>query len=268
MPKMSGLAMVEQIKDSTNAKFIILSGYDEFNYAKKAINLGASGYLLKPIDDDEFEEVLKNTVEKIKAEKQNVVVENPADAVNLLQEGFKDKYISQACQVMRKRLHEELTLKMVADELHISESYLGKLFKNKTSYTFLDVLTLYRIRAAIDYLEEMGLEVIKEKEDALTRYFYENIRHIDGIRIYGDPEGSHGPIVALNLPNMDSATLADCLAEDYGIATRPGAHCAPLMHKALGTDTQGLVRFSFSHFNTYEEVDLAVTALKELRQQD
>ncbi|MBQ2446259.1 MAG: aminotransferase class V-fold PLP-dependent enzyme [Oscillospiraceae bacterium] len=124
------------------------------------------------------------------------------------------------------------------------------------------------LSAAMDYLEEMGLEVIKEKEDALTRYFYENIRHIDGIRIHGDPEGSHGPIVALNLPNMDSATLADCLAEDYGIATRPGAHCAPLMHKALGTDTQGLVRFSFSHFNTCEEVDLAVTALKELRQQD
>jgi selenocysteine lyase/cysteine desulfurase len=56
-----------------------------------------------------------------------------------------------------------------------------------------------------------------------------------------------------------------CLAEDYGIATRSGAHCAPLMHKALGTETTGLVRFSFSHFNTPEEVDTAIEALKELR---
>ena len=194
MPKMSGLSMVEQIKDSTNAKFIILSGYDEFNYAKKAINLGASGYLLKPIDDDEFEEVLKNTVEKIKAEKQNVVVENPADAVNLLQEGFKDKYISQACQVMRKRLHEELTLKMVADELHISESYLGKLFKNKTSYTFLDVLTLYRIRAAIDYLEETNMKVYEISYKVGyndSKYFSKTFQKLVGIKPKEYREGYH-----------------------------------------------------------------------------
>lgn len=194
MPKMSGLAMVEQIKDSTNAKFIILSGYDEFNYAKKAINLGASGYLLKPIDDDEFEEVLKNTVEKIKAEKQNVVVENPVDTVNLLQEGFKDKYISQACQVMRKRLHEELTLKMVADELHISESYLGKLFKNKTSYTFLDVLTLYRIRAAIDYLEETNMKVYEISYKVGyndSKYFSKTFQKLVGIKPKEYREGYH-----------------------------------------------------------------------------
>lgn len=51
---------------------------------------------------------------------------------------------------------------------------------------------------------------------------------------------------------------------EYGIATRPGAHCAPLMHQALGTVNQGAVRFSFSHYNTREEVELAVAALKDL----
>ncbi|MBR6825006.1 MAG: aminotransferase class V-fold PLP-dependent enzyme, partial [Oscillospiraceae bacterium] len=121
------------------------------------------------------------------------------------------------------------------------------------------------LSAAMDYLETVGLDTVQDKENALTHRFYEGIRHIEGIQIYGDPEGLHGPIVALNLPNMDSAALADCLAEDYGIATRSGAHCAPLMHKALGTETTGLVRFSFSHFNTPEEVDTAIEALKELR---
>ena len=57
------------------------------------------------------------------------------------------------------------------------------------------------------------------------------------------------------------------LAVDYGIATRPGAHCAPLMHKALGTVSQGAVRFSFSYFNTFDEVDQAVKAVKEIAEE-
>ena len=123
-----------------------------------------------------------------------MVVENPADAVNLLQEGFKDKYISQACQVMRKRLHEELTLKMVADELHISESYLGKLFKNKTSYTFLDVLTLYRIRAAIDYLEETNMKVYEISYKVGyndSKYFSKTFQKLVGIKPKEYREGYH-----------------------------------------------------------------------------
>ena len=54
------------------------------------------------------------------------------------------------------------------------------------------------------------------------------------------------------------------MATHYGISTRPGAHCAPLMHEALGTVEQGAVRFSFSHFNTLEEVDTAINAIREL----
>ena len=60
-------------------------------------------------------------------------------------------------------------------------------------------------------------------------------------------------IVSLNLMGEDSARVADALWEEYGICVRAGAHCAPLMHKALGTVEQGVVRFSFSHTNTREE---------------
>ena len=67
-----------------------------------------------------------------------------------------------------------------------------------------------------------------------------------------------------NLGDYDSSEVSDELNEVYGIATRPGAHCAPLMHKALGTVEQGAVRFSFSHYNTEEEVDFAIRAIKEL----
>ena len=194
MPKASGLTMMERLKGETHARFIILSGYDDFSYAKKAINLGAHGYLLKPIDDEEFEKVLENTVEKIKSEKKSASSEGSLNQQNPLQEGFKDKYIAKACEIMRKRLPEELTLKMVADELNISESYLGKLFKNKTSYTFLDMLTLYRIRAAIDYLEQTDMKVYEISYKVGyndSKYFSKTFQKLVGVKPKEYRDGYH-----------------------------------------------------------------------------
>lgn len=60
------------------------------------------------------------------------------------------------------------------------------------------------------------------------------------------------PIVSLNVGELDSGEVSDMLSQAFGIATRPGAHCAPLMHRALGTEQRGVVRFSFGWFNTQE----------------
>ena len=68
----------------------------------------------------------------------------------------------------------------------------------------------------------------------------------------------------MNLAEEGSAEVGMILWEDYGISIRSGGHCAPLMHKALGTEKTGAVRFSFSYFNTEEEIDAAAAALGEL----
>ena len=119
--------------------------------------------------------------------------------------------------------------------------------------------------AAVQYIRDTGIDVIRKKEQELMRGFYEEARAIPGIRIYGDfTAEERAPIVSLNISDYESAAVSDTLARDYGIYTRSGGHCAPLMHQALGTVEQGAVRFSFSHYNTMEEVYLAVSALKEL----
>ena len=116
--------------------------------------------------------------------------------------------------------------------------------------------------AAIDYINSCGIDAIREKELTLMRRFYEGVSKIPGIRIYGDFSSEERcPIVALNLGDYDSSEISDELYMTYGISTRPGAHCAPLMHEALGTKDQGAVRFSFSHLNTEEEIDAAIEAL-------
>jgi selenocysteine lyase/cysteine desulfurase len=99
--------------------------------------------------------------------------------------------------------------------------------------------------------------------------FYEKVSQIPGITVYGDfSTQNRCSIVALNIRDYDSGLVSDVLARDHNIATRPGAHCAPLMHQALGTVAQGAVRFSFSHFNTMEEIHIAVSALQELAQEE
>ena len=123
--------------------------------------------------------------------------------------------------------------------------------------------------AAIRYLQETGLDVIREKEQELMRMFYDQVREIPGITVYGDfTARDRCAIVSLNIRDYDSGEVSDALSDRYGIATRPGAHCAPLMHKALGTVQQGAVRFSFSHFNTKEEIEIAVSALQELSMEE
>ena len=70
--------------------------------------------------------------------------------------------------------------------------------------------------------------------------------------------------MTLNIGGEDSAEVCDWLWEDYGICVRGGAHCAPLLHRALKTGTQGAVRFSFSCYNTKEEVEVALRAVRKL----
>lgn len=133
----------------------------------------------------------------------------------------------------------------------------------------LNVPGLAGLCAGAEWLLEQGVENLQKKEAALAGLFYEKIRDIPNVKIYGDPMEKHrAPIISLNIGDEDSARTADILWEDYGICVRAGAHCAPLMHRSLGTVGQGVVRFSFSHFNTEQEILQAAQAVRELAQED
>ena len=116
--------------------------------------------------------------------------------------------------------------------------------------------------AALEFLERSGPAVVRAHETALARRFYERVRQAPGVVLYGDfSTWERSPIVSLNIGDLDSGEVSDALAERFGIATRPGAHCAPRLHQALGTREQGAVRFSWSWANTAEETDEAARAV-------
>lgn len=122
------------------------------------------------------------------------------------------------------------------------------------------------LSAAVSFLLETGVENIQKKEAALMRRFYEGVQSIPQIKLYGDFEAAQrAPIVSLNLSKMPSDEPADILWADYGICVRAGAHCAPKLHEALGTKQQGAVRFSFGYYNTVQDVDAAIAALREIQ---
>lgn len=121
------------------------------------------------------------------------------------------------------------------------------------------------LSAALDYILERGVEDIRRTEDALARRFIAGVREITGVTLYGDVDAEvRAPIVALNIGKLDAAEVSGRLWDEAEICVRAGAHCAPLMHRALGTERRGAVRFSFSCFNTEAEIDRAVRAVADI----
>lgn len=129
----------------------------------------------------------------------------------------------------------------------------------------LNTQGLAGLDAAVSFLLELGVERVTAHEGALRERLVAGVADIPGITVYGAQDGhAHTGVVALNLAGVDSSTLADRLAVDYGIATRAGLHCAPRMHAALGTLERGAVRFSFGWYTTEADVDEAIRAMREL----
>ena len=120
------------------------------------------------------------------------------------------------------------------------------------------------LAAGAEYLSRIGVGDVRDKVAQLADRLCCGASEIPGVKIYGCAGNDRCGIVALNVGDMDSGAVSDILFSRFGICTRPGAHCAPLMHKALGTQDQGVVRFSFGWGNTPDEVDRALEALEEI----
>lgn len=153
MPFMNGLEVIEKIRHlDPNSKIIIISGYGQFEYAQKALELGVFSYLLKPIQHKDFKDIMIKAIDSYSERiwELNKLKENNAAASN----------ISIGIQVINyiknHFTQNELTLNLVAEELHVSQSYITKIVKQKTGASFTDYLNKLRINMAIKLLFDKG----------------------------------------------------------------------------------------------------------------
>jgi len=121
------------------------------------------------------------------------------------------------------------------------------------------------LSAGVEFILEKGIHNIRRKEEELTEYMLEGLKEIGNIKIYGPKSAKdRAAVISINIGEMDSGEVSYILDRVYGIATRAGLHCAGLAHRTIGSFNQGTVRFSFGYFNTKEEVDSALDALRNI----
>ncbi|MBQ7147627.1 MAG: response regulator [Pseudobutyrivibrio sp.] len=157
MPKMTGIEMSEVLMEKyPDMKVIFLTAYDEFEYARAAIRIGASDYLLKPFEDGALEGAIQrllhlhpNAPESSQKEEELIPLLNKENAEN--------KYIQQAINYIEKNFSEsDFSIVNMAETIGVSEGHLSRLFKAETGISINNYLTRFRIRKSMDYLKDVS----------------------------------------------------------------------------------------------------------------
>lgn len=150
MPLVDGLELIHQLhEENESTETIVVSGYGEFEYAQKAIRLGAADYLLKPIKVDLVQEALRRVSEKLQTRPQKKILNN--DTLQLKKLSPKIKH---AIQFIEKHYHDDkLSLPKVAEHIEFSTAYFSRTFKDEIGKSFVHYLTELRMEKAKDILK-------------------------------------------------------------------------------------------------------------------
>ncbi len=136
----------------------------------------------------------------------------------------------------------------------------------RLEYGTLNVLGVAGLHAGLSWIEKKGLDNIHAHEMRLTTLLRDDLINIDGVTIYCQEDlTDHISIFPFNIEGLEAMNTSTMLDVDYNIASRSGLHCAPLVHEQIGTaKIHGAVRFGIGPFNTEEEIQTAVKAVKEI----
>lgn len=175
MPGMNGIEMITALAGEVDTEYIILSAYSEFDYAQKAMGLGVQEYLVKPIDDAELENAILRVIRRIEAKHRVKMLENHMLSAQTNQNMQFREYsvegktsqadsMNKAVHFIKEHYAEDISIRDVADAISVSDSYIGRLFRKESGYTFNDYLTHYRVRQACRLLEDPQIKVYEVAE--------------------------------------------------------------------------------------------------------
>jgi two-component system response regulator YesN len=166
MPKMDGIELAEKlIEKYPNVKVIFLTAYNEFEYARQAVRIGVSDYLLKPFSDGELE----GSIQRLLHLHPNA----PATSTELEEqliplkkkEEVSNRYVQSAIEYIEDHYPDsDFSLGALAESMSVSEGHISRLFKSETDISINNYLTKYRIKMAMDYLKDVQVKVYEVAE--------------------------------------------------------------------------------------------------------
>ncbi|MCP4155857.1 MAG: aminotransferase class V-fold PLP-dependent enzyme [bacterium] len=128
-----------------------------------------------------------------------------------------------------------------------------------------NLVGLAALKAGLDFIESTGLQTIRQKKETLTATIFQQLEEVPGLVFYGRGNPTQpAPLASFNIKGMPPADVAYILENSFDISVRSGLHCAPLIHKAVGSYPGGCVRVSPSYFSIQEEVDSFIAAVKQI----
>ncbi len=162
MPIMDGITLLQNSIEQHKYSAIIISGYDEFALAQKAIHLGVTEYLLKPLDNEQLFNSLEKAKKQVLLLKEHDLIKNTSsniDELDLIQRKLlketltTSKYVTKMINYVHKEYNKKITIQDLVNKLGVSSTYLNQQFKNENSYTFNDFLNRYRISQSINIMK-------------------------------------------------------------------------------------------------------------------
>lgn len=183
MPHKDGLQTIKEAKVlSPSTYWVILTGFSKFEYAKEAIKLGVTDYLLKPIAPEELEKTVSQIVAEIQNQKNQQEDRKLREQNVSLQEG------GDTLEAMKQYIHEnymqDLTITTIAEQMNITPAYASRLFHQKSGEKFIDYLIKIRMKHAKRIMEINPQIPIREVAEMVgyysTRYFTKTF-----VKIYG-----------------------------------------------------------------------------------
>jgi two-component system response regulator YesN len=166
MPKMDGIAFAEKLRENLpNTKIIFLTAYDEFEYARKAIRLGISDYILKPFKDGELEASVQRLLH-LYPDAPTPVNELEDKLIPLKdKKSISNRYVQAAITYIEEHFNDpDFSIAKLADSMGVSEGHISRLFKSELDVGINNYLTRYRIRKAMDYLKDVQVKVYEVTE--------------------------------------------------------------------------------------------------------
>ncbi len=169
MPVIDGIEMIKQGQEIADFKAIIMTSYADFEYAKQAIELGVSAYLMKPVEEEELKKNIAKITTEIEKDRQlrqlTDKMKTADDIDTLFIKSDKDNdYVQRILMETKKRYADKISIETFSEELGVSGSYLSRKFKEATGQTYLDFLNKYRIQKAVKLLETGTYKVYEVSE--------------------------------------------------------------------------------------------------------